>query len=226
LGLASRHRSRVAPGDADDEDCLPIVPSRRPKYAQIVAEGLRSRGLAPFLESDKPSHSGEDYDRALYDALAASHAVISLLFPSSLDSAWIQFEARTAKIHRKWYPVVFGAVNMPESLMNVQRLDGAKLEDPASRAYLLDQLATAILAESGRNALVYRGRTPVAEGAARTRWQLTVSSMVSLFLAMTSLLADLGGIRESVCSDDYAKDVCEWAGWRPEGPCTDESANP
>ena len=182
--------------------------------AERLAGRLRKRRLKPILEEEKVAElerrPGQDLPSVLYDQLSEADAVISILSASALQSRYIFFEALTAKLQKKWFPVVFDDVSIPEELSGPYRtkLTDAQLEDPNDRS-------VASLAESikrASSARHYYGTTRLQEG--RKNIFIVV---VGVLAAAASFLSNLGNIRTHICANVYFSAICKSAGWHEQG---------
>jgi hypothetical protein len=179
--------------------------------AEKLAQHLKKLNLKPILEVDK-KRPGEDFPTALFDQLSQSDAVVSILSNSALQSQWIFFEALTAKLQNKWFPVVFDNVKMPEELsstfrtfMTDEQLD--KGNDPG-----IVSLANSI-SERASAAKRYYG---VTQPQARRKAISLVAAAGFLFAAVTalaSLLSNLHNIRTDLCANAHFSEICTRAGW-------------
>lgn len=183
--------------------------------AEKLAERFRKRRfwerrLKPILEADKKRQS-QDLPSALYDQLSEADAVVSILSVSAMQSRYIYFEALTGKLQKKWFPVVFDDVSIPEELAGPYRtsIADAQLDDP-------DDPSIAALARSIRQgssaAKLYYGTTRQREG----RKNIFIVA-VGLLAAVAGFLSNLGNIRTQLCANTYFAAICERAGWPIHG---------
>jgi hypothetical protein len=109
----------------------------------------RARQLAAALEAagwtvywDRHLHAGAEFGDTLAQERAAARHVLVLWSRSSVDSAWVQEEAREALDRAKLVPVLLEHVDAPPGLRNVQAADltawTGDPRDPALRALVSD----------------------------------------------------------------------------------------
>jgi hypothetical protein len=179
--------------------------------AEKLAKQLSKLRLTPILEADK-KRPVADFPSALYDQLSEADAVVSILSASAIQSQYIYFEALTAKLQEKWFPVVFEDISVPEPLAGPLRtkMTDSQLDDPADPGILA--LATSIEERSSR-AKIYYGTTR-RQTRRKTFSILGVAGVIfGAVAALASLLSNLGNIRTHACANVHFSQICARAGW-------------
>jgi TIR domain len=185
--------------------------------AEKLAERLRKLRLKPILEADK-KRAG-DLPSALYDQLSEADAVVSILSGSALQSRYIYFEALTAKVQNKWFPVVFEDPSIPEELSGPLRtkMTDAQLDDP-------DDPGVATFAKSmterSSAAKFYYGTTRLQRGRKNIPIVAAAGFLFSAVALLASLLSNLGNIRTQLCTNTHFAEICARAGWPTHGQAT------
>jgi hypothetical protein len=87
-------------------------------FARELAEGLRSRGLTVW--SDVDLEVGDLFVEAIQNAMTSAGCVLTVWSRHSVDSSWVQAEARWAMNQGKLLPVSIDDVPIPPAFLTVQ----------------------------------------------------------------------------------------------------------
>lgn len=179
--------------------------------AEKLAQHLRKLNLKPILEIDK-KRPGEDLPTALFDQLSQSDAVVSILSNSALQSRWIFFEALTAKLQNKWFPVVFDNVKIPEELSSTFRTSMTDDQLDKSNDPGIASFANSI-SEKASAARRYYGVTQPQARRKAISLVAAASFLFATLAALASLLSNLHNIRTDLCANTHFSEICTRAGW-------------
>jgi hypothetical protein len=175
----------------------------RPKAAAL-AKALEDRGLAVWWDPDL--HAGDTWAREIEEAVEAARSVVVLWSAESVESRWVNAEARAGLEKRKLVPVRLDGAEPPLVFREIQWRSFAGWDgegEPPGIEKLVEDIQAAIARSTG-------GAPGPAGGVPRRRWPWPAIAALAAGLALgaAAVGADLWG-----AALEKATDVVVWSGF-------------